>query len=308
MRQVANLLGLERAPEGSNPSSSARTFISRPESRFDINKYMIIEKQCPKCKLTHTKRGIFCSRSCANSRIHSKETKTKISKAFKTNKKWQSNVKKLAILNKKKKEQYKCKICDNYFLALPSDNHNRCNNKKCKEEWLKIYKKGACGGYRKNSGRSKTGFYKGIHCGSTYELVWVIYNLDNNIKFEKCKQKFKYNKKNYYYPDFILDNVIIEIKGYYTDLVDIKKQTVIDAGYDIKILYKEDLLKQFEWVKKNYTYSELYELYDDYQPQYKYKCDECLKEFSTCKKRKTVLKFCSRKCSGKYRKNKNTDP
>lgn len=27
------------------------------------------------------------------------------------------------------------------------------------------------GGYRKGSGRSKHGYYKGIYCGSTYELL-----------------------------------------------------------------------------------------------------------------------------------------
>ena len=40
-------------------------------------------KECPKCKKEHTKNGIFCSRSCANSRIFSNEAKHKKSIALK---------------------------------------------------------------------------------------------------------------------------------------------------------------------------------------------------------------------------------
>lgn len=38
---------------------------------------------CPKCNQEHNKPGIFCSRKCANSRTHSKETKSKISSSRK---------------------------------------------------------------------------------------------------------------------------------------------------------------------------------------------------------------------------------
>jgi len=40
-------------------------------------------KQCPKCNAEHTKSGIYCSRSCANSRIFSDEAKQKKSLALK---------------------------------------------------------------------------------------------------------------------------------------------------------------------------------------------------------------------------------
>jgi hypothetical protein len=38
-------------------------------------------KTCPKCGVTHNKRGEFCSRSCGNTRKHKPETKEKIGKA-----------------------------------------------------------------------------------------------------------------------------------------------------------------------------------------------------------------------------------
>jgi len=31
-------------------------------------------KKCPKCKTDHNKPGIFCSRTCANSRVFSEES------------------------------------------------------------------------------------------------------------------------------------------------------------------------------------------------------------------------------------------
>lgn len=40
-----------------------------------------IMKNCPKCKLQHDKKGLFCSRSCANSRTFSDETNLKKSRS-----------------------------------------------------------------------------------------------------------------------------------------------------------------------------------------------------------------------------------
>jgi uncharacterized Zn finger protein (UPF0148 family) len=36
---------------------------------------MPIQKTCPRCGTTHTKRGEYCSRSCGNVRVHSEEDK-----------------------------------------------------------------------------------------------------------------------------------------------------------------------------------------------------------------------------------------
>lgn len=42
-------------------------------------------KACPKCKTEHTKSGIYCSRSCANSRKFTQETRDKISNTNRKN-------------------------------------------------------------------------------------------------------------------------------------------------------------------------------------------------------------------------------
>ena len=36
---------------------------------------MPIQKTCPRCGTTHTKRGAFCSQSCGNVRVHTEEDK-----------------------------------------------------------------------------------------------------------------------------------------------------------------------------------------------------------------------------------------
>jgi len=153
------------------------------------------------------------------------------------------------------------------------------------------------GGLREGSGRSKSGYCDGIYCGSTYELAWVIYNLDNKIPFTRCDKVFTYNNSKYY-PDFIQDNKIIEIKGYCTEEVALKEQAVIDAGYAIKILYKEDLKYCFDWVKDNYAAS-LETLFDTYAPTYKYICSYCDSSFTTDRKKLTDTVYCSRSCSGR---------
>ena len=120
------------------------------------------------------------------------------------------------------------------------------------------------GGLRHGSGRGKKGWYKGFFCDSTYELVYVIYNLDNGIKFKRNEKFYEYEYNgsiHKYYPDFILeDGSFVELKGYHTDLVDLKIQSVTDKP--IKILYKKDLEYAFDYVKSNYTYNKLQDLYE----------------------------------------------
>ena len=66
------------------------------------------------------------------------------------------------------------------------------------------------------------GYYKGYYFECSYELAWLVYNLDHNIEFRRCAESFEYydsatDKWRLYFPDFEMpDGTIIEIKGYYT--------------------------------------------------------------------------------------------
>lgn len=157
------------------------------------------------------------------------------------------------------------------------------------------------GGYRPGSGRAKTGYYKGIYCGSTYELAWVVYQLDHNLefsRFETCLIHPVTGKK--YFPDFIQDGKIIEIKGYESiESVNIKTEIAELNGYSVCVKRKQDLQNEFQWLKEKYNLSkDYYHLYDGYKPQYSYSCSYCGNLFSRDKPIKTTGKFCSRKCGG----------
>ena len=164
------------------------------------------------------------------------------------------------------------------------------------------------GGYRKGSGRSKSGYYKSIYCGSTYELCWVIYHLDHNIKFTRFSNKLEYNSVRYY-PDFLLDDgkTIIETKGYESqESVDKKTAVAEHHGFVVKVLRKKDLEFVFSYVKEKYGTSKYYQLYDSYKPKFSYVCSHCKNMYEGDKVVKVDTNFCSRVCAGKYRKSKNT--
>ena len=163
------------------------------------------------------------------------------------------------------------------------------------------------GGYRQGSGRSKSGYYKGIYCGSTYELCWVIYSLDNNVKFTRFPGKLEADDIKYY-PDFLLNDgkTIIETKGYEAqESVDKKTKVAETLGYVVQVLRKKDLQKEFDWVKQNYQYKNIFELYDGYKPKYNLVCTECANIFGRNNNPKTKTVFCNRVCAGKFRKKNN---
>lgn len=155
------------------------------------------------------------------------------------------------------------------------------------------------GGYRQGSGRSKSGYYKGIYCGSTYELCWVIYSIDTNVKFKRFEKKLT-DGITTYFPDFILDDnkIIIELKGY--ELGDsVKNKTLLaeKLGYKVIILRKEDLADVFEYVYQKFGTKKFHTLYDGYKPKYEYHCKNCNGLILKDKKKKTDFIYCSRQCS-----------
>jgi len=108
------------------------------------------------------------------------------------------------------------------------------------------------GGYKKGSGRGKKGRYEGIWCDSSWELAWVIYHLEHNIKFERNTEKFEYifnNKKYTYIPDFIINNDYIEIKGYITEQV---KTKINQFPKKLIVLLQLDMKKYLDYVIQKY--------------------------------------------------------
>ena len=263
---------------------------------------------CAKCKKEHDGNfgsGIYCSRSCANSRVKSaalrQQLSRKIKKRIKTSGLWGC----LAQRSNIEKKPKICPVCNKIFYTLPSQCKRIYCSKKCYiQDNNCLYRKSPAGGYRRGSGRGKGGYYKGFWCDSTYELTYLIYCLDHNISIQRNKEKFEYvwnNKKLAYYPDFIVNNLITEVKGYYTPQVDAK---IAAVNKPIQILYKDALEPMFRYVINTYKKPKdrLYELYDNHRPEYEYICNYCNKTFLTNRKRSTVFKFCSQHCAGLERK------
>jgi hypothetical protein len=214
-------------------------------------------------------------------RKHTEESKRKLSIALK------NSPKRFAPNNKgKKRVHHFCKDC---HIELNRHGIKYCDN--CRSEHI--------GGYREGSGRAKSGYYRGYYCGSTYELCWLIYELDSGRTPERFQGLIEHNGVKYI-PDFKYGTTIIEIKGYEDPVrVEAKTKVAEAHGYQVVVLRKEDLLHCFDWVSKNYT-SDYHRLYDGYKPKYSFICEQCKLEFHRDKKN---CKFCSRSCSMKYNRN-----
>lgn len=160
------------------------------------------------------------------------------------------------------------------------------------------------GGYRQGSGRSKSGYYNGIYCGSTYELCWVIYSLDHGIGFTRFPSGLEKDGIRYF-PDFLLADgkTIIETKGYESqDKVDIKTKVAESFGYSVVVLRKGDLSDHFAYVTDKFGTTQYHTLYDGYKPKYSYTCSQCGTSYMRDRVIRTALVFCCRRCAGRYRK------
>lgn len=151
-----------------------------------------------------------------------------------------------------------------YCLANP--NHIICEGHKVSEETKKkISSTGksrqSLGGYRFGSGRGKKGTYKGYYCDSSWELAYVIFNIEHNIKFERNEKLFPYEfngEQHRYKPDFIEGDTYVEVKGYYTEQVEAKTKAF---PYKLKFLDKKTIKPYIDYVISKYgqDYIRLYE-------------------------------------------------
>ena len=108
------------------------------------------------------------------------------------------------------------------------------------------------GGYVANSiKKHHHGNYKGIHCDSSWELAYLVYCLEHNIDIKRCTEVryYKVNEKICkYFPDFVVNNEIIEIKGFYDKGAQIKSK----QNPDIKVLLYDDIKEMLEYTISKY--------------------------------------------------------
>ncbi len=176
-----------------------------------------------------------CSRKCANSKPQTELSKEKISKK----------------LRKARQIKIICKQCSKMFIALEYKHRLFCSQK-CSHKYRGLdpeYRKkislavtGKTGGFRDFNGKN-SGHYKGIQFQSSWELAFIVYHLEHDIKFTRSIDWFIYfynNKKARYYPDFIKDGSYIEIKAFHSEKTD-AKVFYFPKNKDLIILYKEEM-------------------------------------------------------------------
>lgn len=129
-----------------------------------------------------------------------------------------------------------------------------------KKRLSQVAKDRGLGGYVPGSGRGKKGWYRGVHCDSSWELAFLIYKLDHGSQVIRCTERRSYTfegKNATYIPDFVVDGKIVEIKGYKTD----RWLAKLAANPDINTLYEEDMIPILNYVVDKYgkNFVSLYE-------------------------------------------------
>ena len=169
-----------------------------------------------------------------------------------------------------------------YMQNKYGDNWRKRNSDKAKETSYKLY------GRLKRYNRYN---YYGIFFDSSWELAVWIYCIDHNINIirEPCYFIYKYSVKNKiykknYYPDFMIDGKLVEIKGDYffndigkmIDVFDRDNDYVLEAkhrcGLQNGVLFwtKKDIVKYIDYVKITYSkdYLNKFRIDNPYNPSY----------------------------------------
>lgn len=165
------------------------------------------------------------------------------------------------VTNPNYKEILNCPICGKEY----KNNGSKYCSKECSDKGRSINLskalKGKCGGLRPNAYKKyKSGLYHGIHCDSSWELAFVIYCEEHNINVIRNHKYLTYiydNKEYKYYPDFIINEQLYEIKGYENDKAKAKHEQHPEVIY----LDKQKMQKYLDYVITKYG-KDFIKLYD----------------------------------------------
>lgn len=157
-------------------------------------------------------------------------------------------------------------------------------SQKAKKLNFSSHLKGYLGTAKKGAGRGKHGWYKGYWCDSSWELAWVIFNLEHGIKFERNTQGFEYEfegKKHKYFPDFRLENgSYVEVKGWLDNKTKVK---IASFNGSLTIIGSKEIKPYLEYVVSKYGKSFI-NLYEGIKKTLSV-CSDCGKEISFQSKR-----------------------
>lgn len=258
--------------------------------------YDLAPKKCKGCEksiLYDKKENDYCSLSCSQTNYaknHQEEMvlRGQITKQRIKDGTWKkpNPPKSVKGVPMKPRKIVPCAHCQNPMSLPPSSQHKKYCSRVC------AAKNPVLGGYREKAGAPCSGWYKGIYCNSSWELAWVIYQLEHEVGFKRCEERFSYQfngKTHHYHPDFVLEDChYIEIKGRPSAKWEAK---ISQFPHPIKVLYFRDLKPIFQYVVSRYG-SDYIRLYDgNPHKTRKNQCPECGQP--------ARKKYCSKTCSGR---------
>lgn len=220
--------------------------------------------------------GRFCSKRCASgfsTSLDREEINRRVSASLIGNVPSNKGVQRVA------REERLCLECGIAFVVRLTSTKRHCS--------LKCGVK-KCGGYRPGAGRSKGGWYRGVWCDSTWELAWVVYHLDHGIPFQRNTRGFPYSFNgvdHLYYPDFIVGDRYVEVKGWKTSQSAAKHDAF---PHELEVVDKQGIAMYMQYVTERYGRN-LVKLYED-RPHETMECEVCGMK---CRK-----VYCSRRCAG----------
>jgi hypothetical protein len=213
-------------------------------------------KQCDKKLSHHWKTFCNTSCSCSYSNLHRaprsvescRKQSEKMKQQHKENPEAFSKFRRggsLATTNKRKSPTLS--ICATCQVEFESRYTKVTCSRRCLGKHLSLKNLDKIG-----TGFSKSGTYQNIKCQSTYELAFVIWALDNQLPIQRCRIRIPYfyeGKDRYYNPDFEIAGKIYEIKGYVTEITQVKLTAAENSGIEVIVIGNQNIRKYLEHVK-----------------------------------------------------------
>lgn len=236
----------------------------------------IYQRTCEKCATNYetssdwgSKR--FCSRACANSRTKTQAQKDLARQQMLGRQLGPESIQK-GIATKRARghlsELHPCIVCS----SLVFKSGKRTCSRTC---WIESKRSYAL--KQDKHGGGHKGKYKGVPCDSTYELAFLVWNLDHGVDIKRCDAVYSYtykDKTSAYKPDFVVEGQEVEIKGF----MSARAQAKLDQNPHIFVVDKTDIQPFIKYVKQTYRVKDIRDLYDNNDHQIA--CANCTKLFT----------------------------
>ena len=272
INRLENRINSEKIRAAKDSSKIKANSLNRRKEELD--KWLLEKHKCSKCGKIMTEfygSGIYCSKSCACSHTLSENTKSNISMGLiisATNECGKVNKRLKELEANYYKNPKRCSVCESvipYRLRHRKTCSDECTSKLKSITASEVYRRHPQENRNDRSrGNAHFGTYKGIRCDSSYELAFLMSCLDNHKSIERNHSGYKYTFNGVvktFYPDFIVDGELFEIKNYHSDITD-AKVSAMPSNIKFHILYKEDMQSYIAYCKSTYgnNFDSLYDM------------------------------------------------